>query len=226
MVVFIQDGEEANERARRRAACKDPEYVKRTHKTVPIVVSLEFHGIKKEEVGGVVKGVCSKFGATTCEAHQNLETPARVELCGERGADSAARALPARQDDRRAHRRRRARSAATRSSSRRARRSSGAGLTAAELKQVRDQFRDAGVKIEKEEWAAALKVAKEAQTRRSKGTPFAKEADAHPRRRSTRTRRSRSSARTPPRSRAMCSSRCGPRGRGREVRGDRFRRRL
>ena len=81
LVVFIQDGEEANERIV-TGTFRDPEYVKMTHRCVPIVVSLQFHGLKKDETGGVVRAVCTKFGSTTCEAHQNLETPARVELCG------------------------------------------------------------------------------------------------------------------------------------------------
>jgi hypothetical protein len=175
MVVFIQDGEEASERTA-TGTFKDPEYVKMTHRCVPIVVSLQFHGIRKDEIGGVVKGVCSKFGATTCEAHQNLETPARVELCGSQVqtpqhvfvlpdktiVDRVVDVAPV---------------SGFQELLAKAAKKLGRGLTSAELKQVRDQFRDAEARIEKQDWAGAIKVAKDASTV-VKGTPFAKQAEA------------------------------------------------
>ena len=81
LVVFIQDGEEANERLA-SGILRDPAYVKATLQTVPILANREFHGATKSEAGGVTKSVCSKFGGTTCEAHQKLESEARVALCG------------------------------------------------------------------------------------------------------------------------------------------------
>jgi hypothetical protein len=175
LVVFIQDGEEASERLA-NATFKDPEYVKMTLRCLPIVVSLQFHGLKKEESGGTVRAVCSKFGSTTCEAHQNLETPARVELCGSQVqtpqhvlvlpdktiVDRIVDLAPV---------------SGLQELVAKGVKKLGRGLTAAELKQVRDQFRDAKAKIEKQDWAAAVKVAKDAMTI-AKGTPFAKQAEA------------------------------------------------
>jgi tetratricopeptide (TPR) repeat protein len=175
MVVFIQDGEDASERTV-TGTFKDPEYVKLTQRVVPIVVSLQIHGLKKEEVGGVVKGVCSKFGGTTCEAHQALETPARTELCGaEVQTPQHVLVLPDKSIVGRIV------DVAPVSGYQelivKAAKKLGRGLTAAELKQVRDQFREAEAKIEKQDWATAIKLAKDALTV-SKGTPFAKQAEA------------------------------------------------
>jgi hypothetical protein len=175
LVVFIQDGEEANERLV-TGTFTDPEYIKTTHRVLPIVVSIQFHGIKKEEVGGVVKGVCSKFGSTTCDAHQNLESHARVELCGsEVQTPQHVLVLPDKTIVGRiidiapvsGYQELVAKGV----------KKLGRGLTSAELKQVRDQFRDAEARIEKQDWAGAVKVTKEALNV-TKGTPFAKQAEA------------------------------------------------
>jgi hypothetical protein len=155
---------------------RDPEFVKLTLKTVPIIASREFHGIKKEEIGGVVKGVCAKFGAAPCEAHQNLETPARVDLCGtDVQTPQVVVCLPDKSVVKRivdvapisGYQEIIAAGA----------KKLGKGLTAAELKQIRDQVRDANAKIDKGDWAAALKVVKEVATVAA-GTPFTKESDA------------------------------------------------
>jgi predicted negative regulator of RcsB-dependent stress response len=175
LVVFIQDGEDASERTV-TGTFKDPEYVKLTNRCLAIVVSLQFHGIKKEEVGGVVKGVCSKFGATTCEAHQTLETPARVELCGDHvQTPQHVLVLPDRTIvDRIVDV---APVSGYQELVARGVKKLGKGLTNAELKQVRDQLRDAEARLEKQDWAGAIKVAKEAMVV-TKGTPFAKQAEA------------------------------------------------
>jgi hypothetical protein len=175
MVVFIQDGEEANERMV-TGIFKDPDFVKLSHKTVPIVTSLQFHGQTKAEVGGVVKAVCTKFGSTTCEAHQQLEGPARVELCGtdvqtpQTVLVTPDKAVVGRIIDL-------APISGYQELISKGAKKLGRGLTGAELKQLRDQFRDARARMEKGEWATAIKIAREAQAT-AKDTPFAKEATA------------------------------------------------
>jgi hypothetical protein len=79
--VFIQDGEEANERIV-SGVFSDNEYVAAMKRAVPVVLSHEGHALKKETVDGEVKGVCSKFGGTTCEAHRRLEPYARADFVG------------------------------------------------------------------------------------------------------------------------------------------------
>lgn len=175
IVVFIQDGEDANERMA-NGVFKEAEYVKLTNKCVPIVLSLQLHGNKKEEVGGVVRGVCAKFGSTTCDAHIALEPHARAELItGEVRTPQTIVVLPDKTivgkivDL--------APISAYQELIGKAIKKIGRGLTAAELKLIRDQFRAARAKLEKGEWAEAIKVAREAQAG-AKDTPFAKEAGA------------------------------------------------
>jgi hypothetical protein len=175
LVVFVQDGEEANERLV-TGTLTDPDYVKATHNTVPIIANREFHGVKKDEVAGVVKAVCVKFGATSCEAHQNLESPARVELCGSEVqtpqhvlvlpdktiVDRIVDVAPV---------------SAYQILIGKGTKKLGKGLTALELKQVREHLREAAARIEKEDWGAALKLVRDAVAI-AKDTPFAKQADA------------------------------------------------
>jgi tetratricopeptide (TPR) repeat protein len=175
LVVFIQDGEEANERLA-ATVLKDPAYVKATLKTVPILANRESHGSTKSEVGGVVKSVCAKFGGTTCEAHQNLETPARVELCGaEVQTPQHVLVLPdkkvvARIVDI-------APVSAYQELVARGIKKLGKGLTNDDLKLARDRVREAGIRIEARDWGAAVKLLGEASAI-VKDTPFAKDVDA------------------------------------------------
>lgn len=77
--VFIQDGEEANERIV-TGVFPDNEYVAAMRRAVAVVLSHEAHALKKEVVDGESKGVCAKFGGCPCEAHKRLEPLARAEF--------------------------------------------------------------------------------------------------------------------------------------------------
>ena len=143
----------------------------------------------------MVKAVCSKFGATTCEAHQALETPARVELCGTNVADAATRALlPDKTIVERIV------DVAPVSGYQeliaKAARSSARGFTAAELKQVRDQLREAEAKIEKEDWARRAQDREGGADRAREGDAVREAGRRDHREDRRRTRRSRSRSRS------------------------------
>lgn len=80
--VFIQDGEEANERVV-SGVFSDNDYRKAMRDVVPIVLSHDQHRLVNETIDGEVKAVCSKFGGCPCEAHKRLEMDARADFVGE-----------------------------------------------------------------------------------------------------------------------------------------------
>jgi tetratricopeptide (TPR) repeat protein len=79
--VFIQDGEEANERVV-SGVFSDNDYVKAMKEAVPVVLSHEVHGLREDVVDGVRVGVCKKFGGCPCASHKELEAEARAEFVG------------------------------------------------------------------------------------------------------------------------------------------------
>ena len=79
--VFIQDGEEANERVV-AGVFADNDYRRAMRDAIPVVLSHEVHRLSKETVDGETRGVCSKFGGCPCEAHVRLEPQARGEFVG------------------------------------------------------------------------------------------------------------------------------------------------
>jgi hypothetical protein len=83
MFVFLQDGEEANERIV-TSVFTDPDYIKATKRAVVAVLSHDSHPSKQETVDGEARAVCAKFGGCPCETHKRLEYPARKDFIGER----------------------------------------------------------------------------------------------------------------------------------------------
>ncbi len=79
--VFIQDGEEANERVV-AGVFADHDYRRAMRDAIPVVLSHEVHRLSKETIDGETRGVCSKFGGCPCEAHVRLEPQARGEFVG------------------------------------------------------------------------------------------------------------------------------------------------
>ncbi len=176
LVGFVQDGEEANERCA-TGLFVDPEFVKITERTVPIVVNISDHQKKKQEVNGQVLAVCAKFGAIPCAAHRSLEGKAREALCeDEVKTPQIVAALPtgvavARIVDVAAP------SLYNDLVLKAQQKLGGRGLTALEFSNARRLVKAAREALEKEDFPTVLKSVREASDQ-VKGSPFAKEPEA------------------------------------------------
>ena len=147
-----------------------------TQRVLPIVVSLQHHGAKKEEVGGVVKAVCSKFGSIDVRGASAPRDSRAHRAVRASSPDAAARRRASRQDDRGAHHRPRPISGYQELIAK-ATKKLGRGLTSVAFSRSATSSGRPTPRSSSRKWAAAIKITKEAGTL-AKGTPFAKQADA------------------------------------------------
>lgn len=79
VIVYIQDGEEANERLEKSLfASKD--FVNAANSIVPMIASHTDHRPTKAKGTGPNRSVCSKFRYCTCRQHKRIEIQARGEF--------------------------------------------------------------------------------------------------------------------------------------------------